>query len=246
MSKKIITLSIVGVAVFLITMIFSATTVFATKNFNSAKSNTSPVAPADTSELVPSAVSLDAELKRDSVEDASVDGPVESTTKESNLGGKAISVQAVEVRGWDTKQKKEFLTTVKTHAEVKSEQELGNFAKGVFLKDENVKAIATEEDVVQIDYNMPVKLFGIFNSSLKVHVNTDAKGQTKVKYPWYKFLFKKLVSASELKDSVEAALPEVDDEVSLGFEQQANIIQTISNILKTSHDSAMNSVRNMK
>jgi hypothetical protein len=162
------------------------------------------------------------------------------------LKGTAVSVTAVEVRGWDPKQKQEFLATVKTHAEVQSEQELENFAKGVLLEDANVRSIAVEETGVRLVYQMPAKFLGVFTTSLNTHVDATIDGKVNVRYPWYSFIFKKSVSASDLETEVTTALPEVDDEVIVGFEHSAEILLKISTSLKARHDVAMNSIRNIK
>ncbi|MDO8572671.1 MAG: hypothetical protein Q7S11_02755 [bacterium] len=158
----------------------------------------------------------------------------------------AISVHAVEVRGWDPKQKQEFLASMKTYAEVRSGQELENFAKGVLLKDDNMASIDVEEEGTSVAYNMPAKFFGMFNSSLQARIHADAEGQIRAKYPWYGFLFKKMASTSKIEADVKTALPEVEDEVLVGFEHRAQVLLTVSNVLKVSHESSMNSIRNMK
>jgi len=162
------------------------------------------------------------------------------------LSESAVSVKAVEVRGWDPKQKQEFLVTVKTYAEVKSGQELENFAKGVLVHDENIKSINLEEESTKVEYRMPAKLFGIFNSSHKVSVEADKQSRIKVKFPWFSFLFKKSVSAKELEADVKTALPEVDDEVIVGFENRIQTLLSISDVLKTKHDTVKNSINNVR
>ena len=96
-------------------------------------------------------------------------------TEDINIGvgelqGNAVSVSAVEVRGWDPKQKQEFLATVKAHAQVRSEQDLENFATGILLKDENVEEISSDEDSVEVRYRVPAKFLGLFETSIPVIV----------------------------------------------------------------------------
>jgi len=162
------------------------------------------------------------------------------------LRERSISVKAVEVRGWDPKQKETFLAEVKTYAEVQSGEDLENFAKGVLLKDSNVASIVLAEESTQVVYSIPVKFLGVFNTSLNAQVDVNAEGRVKVKYPWLGFLFKKLVSVSELGSEIEKTLPEVGDEVIVGFEHQAQRLVSISNVLKTKHDTAKNSVQNVR
>jgi type VI protein secretion system component Hcp len=152
-----------------------------------------------------------------------------------------ITVDRGAIQGWDPDKKAEFLGQVKTHAEIQSEQDLENFAAGILLKDENVESLSLNYKEIKVAYSMPAKFFGIFNSSLNVHVDTDTEGRTKVRYPWYGLFFKKLVNTSELEADVETAIPEISGEAAVDFEYKAKVLQNISGILKTKHDVVVNS-----
>ena len=175
-----------------------------------------------------------------------------------------ISVNAVEVRGWDPKMKEEFLLTVKEHAELKSGQDLENFARGVLVKDENVENVAIGEEGVQISYRQPAKFLGIFSSSLVMRAEADKEGRVKVRFPWYGFLFRKHVSAIDVQVDAEKEVTSIkqtmqtqvkegasDQELEAirlqeTMNRQSRILQTLSNIMKASHDTAMSVIRNMK
>lgn len=58
----------------------------------------------------------------------------------------------------------------------------------VAQNDANVKAIALASDKVSISYRQPAKLFGFITIHVPVHVSVEASGETKVSYPWYRFL----------------------------------------------------------
>ena len=152
-----------------------------------------------------------------------------------------ISAEAREIRGWDEKKKNDFLETVKEYSQVKSEQELENFAKGVLLKDENMKSIQTGEDSVEIEYEMPARFLNIFNASLVVRAEVASGRLVKIKYPWLSFLFKKFVVTSDIESEVKASLPEIGDEVLVSFEARALAIKILSNIMKNKHDTVKNS-----
>lgn len=162
------------------------------------------------------------------------------------LGTSTIYIKAVEVRGWDSKQKEEFLANVKTEAEVRSDQDLENFARGILLKDDNVVSVSIEEEETRLTYKLPAYLFGTFDSSLKTHVRAHTRGEIKVRYPWYGFLYKKLVSPDELLVEIEATLPEVNDEVVVNSELRAVVLQNLTNVLRTRHDVAMSIVANVR
>ena len=141
-----------------------------------------------------------------------------------------ISAKAREINGWDDEEKKDFLQAVKEHAQVESGQELENLARGVLLEDKNVKSIEASAEKVIIEYEMPARFLGIFNTSLIAHAGVARDGTVKVTFPWYSFLFKKLVSANDIKSEAEENVPEIDDEVLVLFQMQAKTIKMLSNI----------------
>jgi hypothetical protein len=167
-----------------------------------------------------------------------------------------VSVKAVQVRGWDPDKKEEFIGTVKLHAEVRSDQDLENFATGVLLHDENVTYVVSNKDGVEMGYIMPSKLFGFIPTGIPVRAkvgiseNEDNKGRVKVKFPWYRVFFNMSISAGDLETAIGQ---EINDEVIVGFEHgnfsansRASLMLRLSSTLKAAHDVAMNSIRNLK
>ncbi|MDP2676952.1 MAG: hypothetical protein Q8O83_04695 [bacterium] len=170
-------------------------------------------------------------------------------------GGSSVSAKAVEVRGWDPEKKEEFLGTVKTHAELQSGQDLENFAKGILVEDENMEDVAIGEEGVQITYRIPAKLFGIFEKNIKADISVgnagarDPEGRVKIKFPWYSFFYRipDAVSGSVLTTDIDSGLSSLEGErFQHAVQAQARLFQTISNVLKTKHDVAMNAIRNLK
>jgi len=149
-----------------------------------------------------------------------------------------ISANAREIDGWNDEEKKNFLQAVKEYAQVKSEQELENFAKGVLLEDNNVQSIEVSEEKVDLAYEMPARFLGIFNASLVARAEVRREGIVKVTFPWYSFLFKKLVVVRDIESEAEANVPEIGDEVLVSFETRARVIRTLHTIMKTKHDTA--------
>lgn len=158
----------------------------------------------------------------------------------------SVAVEAREIRGWSDTEKNDFIKTVKAHAEVKSGQDLENFAKGVLLKDENAESIEANEESVKISYKMPARFLGVFRTSITAHVEVLRNGEVNVFLPWYAFLFKKLVSTGDVESEARASLPEVGDEVLVSFESRARAMTTLSNIMKTKHDTVKNSIGNIR
>lgn len=177
------------------------------------------------------------------------DSSVEPSDRLKNAGpedGWSVSIMARELRGWAADEKQAFLATVKTQAEVKSEQELENFAKGVLLKDENVKSVALSQEKMSISYEMPARFLGIFPTSLTMRAEVATDGTVKIALPWYAFLFKKLFAMGDIKSEMVASLPEVEDEVLVSFEMRASVMTILNDILKTKHDTAKNSINNIR
>ena len=186
-------------------------------------------------------------IRGESPESEAQEGVIQYNESDLDFAQKnTISAEAREIRGWDEKKKSDFLETVKEHSQVKSGQELENFAQGVLLKDENVKSIQADEEKVKIEYEMPARFLNIFNASLVTRAEVTYGGSVKITYPWYAFLFKKLIAEDDLKSEAEANLPEVGDEVLVSFETRALAIRTLSNIMKTKHDTVKNSIGNMR
>ena len=174
---------------------------------------------------------------------AKVGAKVDVKVNASSTKGNEVSAAASEVRGWDESDKKEFLTTVKAHAELKSEQDLDNFAKGVMIKDSNVNAVEADDNNVEVRYKLPAKFLGVFSADLNTIANvtfeTKKTGrgpkEVTVRFPWYRMFFSLSTStrqeilqvAIDKSVQVEAQYPR--DNV---YAQNGVTVQLISNILK--------------
>ncbi len=171
---------------------------------------------------------------------------------ESSLKG-GISVATGDVNGLTEEEKQEFLLRVKEHVEVRSAQELENFAKGVLLGDENIESVEIDDGKIEVRYRISAKLFGFIESGIpvraRVESDTESEGAVSVRFPWYRFLFS--IPDEVGRDNLETSLgTELSGMVFLGTEsgdtQRARVLQTISNVLKTRHDTAKNSVNNIR
>ncbi|TSC85589.1 MAG: hypothetical protein G01um10148_975 [Parcubacteria group bacterium Gr01-1014_8] len=165
-----------------------------------------------------------------------------------------VHVAAGDVDGLTEDEKEAFLARVKTHAQVKSGQDLENFAKGILIKDDNVEELSSDEDSVEVRYRVPAKFLGLFETTLPIEVVAEkAQGElgggVKVKFPWFRFLFgiPDDVSQSSLETSVGAAvIGDLDRDGVLDVALTARLYNAISNILKTKHDTAKNSIGNIR
>jgi hypothetical protein len=136
---------------------------------------------------------------------------------------------------------------VKAAVEVRTEQELEHFAQGVLLRDENVEELSFNYEKIKVSYDMPAKFFSIIDRSIPVNAEVDTMGRVKVRYPWFSFLYKKLVSAADLEAELKAQI-DVNAAANLQSDVQAAArhFQLLSNIMKVQHDTAVNAVANVK
>jgi hypothetical protein len=157
--------------------------------------------------------------------------------------GNEVSAAAGEVRSMNETEKKTFLTTVKTHAELQSKQDLDNFAKGVMIKDENVSAVEADDSNVEVHYKLPAKFLGIFSTGLDAIANVSFESEktgrgpkeVTVKFPWYRLFFS--LSTSTRAEVLQAA---IDKSVQVNaqtprdnaYAQNGVTVQLISSILK--------------
>lgn len=178
--------------------------------------------------------------------------------------GNEVSAHAVEVRGWDSEKKQEFLSTVKAHAEVKSGHDLEDFAKGVLLKDENVESVSLNFGEIKVEYKADGKLLGFiphrFTERVTVDTQAEAQDRVKVRFPWYRFLLSIDASAKDIEALLNQDLTDNNvtfnpiatggATVEAGSEADlsalAKALETISNVLKTKHDTAKNSINNVR
>jgi len=173
-----------------------------------------------------------------------------------------VHIAAGDINGLTDEERQTFLTTVKTWAEVRSEQDMQNFALGVMMqKEQPAESLSLNYEKIRFTYNMPAKLFGFIPTSYRAEVAIDRGDndnwdfdRVKVKFSWYAFLFRKDTSANELArmflqdakggDKKEAD-PKSEGAVSwrLGA---ARAMQLISTKMMAKHDTVKNSIGNIR
>lgn len=139
------------------------------------------------------------EMRANAQDRAGKDTETATTTPNGFLSsGNNVAVSAVLVRGWDAEKKAAFMQTVKAHAQLQSEQDLENFATGILLRDPKVASVEADTDSEHISYKVPAKFLGMFATTIKseteVTFGDGIRGrmpqQVKVRFPWYRFLYK--------------------------------------------------------
>ena len=160
-----------------------------------------------------------------------------------------VSVAAGDINGLTEEEKSQFLAQVKLHAQIQSEQDLENFAKGVLLENENMEQISLNFEKISLTHRVKGKLLGFIPISFSQKVEVDTKGDdagVKVKMPWFTFLMSSEIKASELETELAEGKDHKDWIEVQSFSAQAETISTISNVLKTKHDTAKNSIGNVR
>ena len=207
----------------------ASTTVNANVNVNSTVNGNSGVITASTSMNGNSTSSSSG---------ASSNGNSVNTTTSS-----AVRLSAREIRGWSDDEKSAFLLTVKGHAQLQSDQDLENFAKGVIAADANVEAVVADDSHVRVSYKLPARFLGIFateidavaNVSFDEETNANSAQEVSVKFPWYK-MFYSLDSdtrAEVLETAVESSVSSDNSGTSASVaSRNGKTIQLISDTLK--------------
>lgn len=166
--------------------------------------------------------------------------------------GKRISVEARELRGLGEEEKQEFLSEVKAFAELQSEQDLENFARGILLEDERLLEVQFNPKELSVSRQASGKLLGFIPVTYKERVvasgEDGAEVEIEVKLPWWGFLLSPDIKPEELaaeakkkhKDTIEI------DSWSWGASNAGSLLKAISDVLKTKHDTAKNSVSNVR
>ena len=164
-----------------------------------------------------------------------------------------VSVSKVVVRGWDPKKKEEFMRARKDAADVHSKQELEHFAQGVLLDDEQIVKVQFNPKEISVSYETEGKLLWFipvsYNEQLVARGTRENDEVTfEVKKPWWGFL----VSEDDDDDAVAEEAKKKHKEThqidswSWGVSNSASLLKTISNVLKTKHDAAKNSISNVR
>ncbi len=166
----------------------------------------------------------------------------------------AVSVSAVEVRGWNPEKKAEILGAALTRTQVRSGKDLSNFAATMVINDENIDSVDVDSEQIEVAYKFPAKFLGIFETNIRAHVTvassaTSGKSRVKVKFPWLAFLYK--IEASVKADALTEALDtqiagETHAETATEAAVHADTLDLVGAVLRVKHDTAMSSIRNMK
>lgn len=141
---------------------------------------------------------------------------------------------------------------------ITGETDLSGYVAAQIKADKNVSTVETSESGVEVTYDTPAKLFGIFPMTVQTTVNVDADGTVNVSYPWYGFLLsteggdletqlqtvvKTELSAAAGKSAVMASADvQADVETAVGMTSatQAKLISGIRAVLQAVSETQVN------
>jgi hypothetical protein len=145
--------------------------------------------------------------------------------KQGSMQG-GVSVAAGDVNGLTEEEKTAFLARVKDHAQVHSDEDLSNFARGVLLENAQMEEIALNYEEIKVTHRARGKLFGLIPLTFRQEVELSSDGTVKVKLPWFGFLLRPEV------DAQAAMIGSSNGGVWKTTNEQAAVLAELSNVLK--------------
>lgn len=162
----------------------------------------------------------------------------------------------VTVRGWDPEKKEEIISRPEA---VKTSEDLKVYVKAVALDDPAIEAITLGKESLSVKSKEEGKLFWFIPVEMSSLVTVEYKlsdsseDHVSVKLPWWGVFVKKNYGASALEAELTTGVfdpakwQKVDNsEAPVGASRISQVLSAVSNVLKTKHDTAKNSVANVR
>lgn len=176
---------------------------------------------------------------------------------ESTKKPKEIIVVGSQVRGWDVKTKEEIIGVAPSSPSmVTTDEDLALFVTAGALKTEVVEDVSLNYKKIKISAAVPAKLFGFIPSTIATTLiverdaANDAYGRVKVQFPWWHVLTTKLVSEKTIQSLYNEEEQRAGSVIATATQntqgELARQFQTLSNIMKTMHDTAKNAIQNIR
>lgn len=158
-----------------------------------------------------------------------------TTVTISNEGRDRMMMRVI-VRGWDA-EKKELVEDFEKNIEA------------VAGADGNIVSAEVTPDAIKVSYKRPAKLFGFIPVAYYHAFTVDGKGNVAQGHPWW-LAFAADDAATFGPDVAEVFQHNQSDlrfiKMQTMMEQQLQRFSALSNVMKSRHEAAMNSIRNMK
>jgi hypothetical protein len=159
----------------------------------------------------------------------------------------AIEAGDVTVRGWDPKKKEVIVGP----EQVNTTEQLADYAAALSLADDRIRAMdsdATAGNLVRYRSEGTLLWVKRVNFDITATVRPPAEGEkygrVKVRFPWYSFLIRRGVKAADIEADVSKEL--TAHELTHVIQRQAQMFNTLSNILKAHHDAAKSIIQNIR
>ena len=140
---------------------------------------------------------------------------------------------------------------------VESEKDLELFAVATAASDNNIEEISFYFNKIEMKYSQPAKLFGFIpvtytaTAIVGEEIYPDKYGRVKLKLPWWLAFAQD--NSEELKGDLEQGMSAMGNNAQLAnihlqnaMQKQQQLIQMMSNVMKTKHDTAKAAVNNVR
>ncbi len=158
----------------------------------------------------------------------------------------------VTVRGWDPKKKEEI---VGRPEDVKTSKDLKIYIEAVALNDPRIEFITVGKESLHVVskeegklfWVIPVRMSSIVTVQYTLFDSSEDPASVSVKLPWWNVFVKKNYGAGELEtELMEATEWEKIDNTDNPVAAISFALSTVSNVLKTKHDTVKNSIGNVR
>lgn len=184
-----------------------------------------------------------------SVIDVDGDGSPDPQGEEKDTIPARITIDAIKVRTEVDQAKKAALyKTVTDPIAVVGADDLALFSVSALLDDAAVEDVSFENGNTIVEYTESVKLFGVLPLTMRKVVSAGSDGRVTVQFPWWSTFAKKQDGAGDLETYLNAAITDRNTAFSgLGvLPRHALMYQTVTNAMKTKHDTAKNAIGNIR
>ena len=161
----------------------------------------------------------------------------------------------VTVRGWDPEKKEEI---VRRPEEVKTSEDLKIYVEATALNDDAIEDITIQQDALRVTSKEEGKLFWLIPVEMssvvtvQYRLTDSSEDLVSVKLPWWNVFVKKNYGAGELDAELTGVFDptkwqKIDNtEAPAPASRISQALSLVSNVLKTKHDTAKNSVGNIR
>lgn len=183
--------------------------------------------------------------------------PETPTSSEVVIKGKKIKENVVQYKETDLNfvLRASQISTAKPIAPgvIQTKEDFEAHVGAAMAEDEAIEEVSFYYNKISMKYQQPAKLFGLFSVSYTVEtevggeeIHPDEFGRVKVKFPWWARFTNN--NPSTLQQEIEEELAGEDAQLANidlqnQLQQQQRTFQTLSNVMKNKHDTAMSIIR---